>query len=284
MAKPILVPLAQISNKFDVRTSLDQDRVIYLAELYEGGVDVAPVKLLKLDNTDPVEYAYVDGRHRGAARDFLGMTDIPAIFVDSALNNQPSELYALALEANYGGAKPPTRDDIVHTIQRMLEAGVARTTVAERLSFIPKGALRAFLSHAQSTISKRRMVNALDMVAKGKAIEEAAKESLVRPDALKEAINGKKGKWGKNRSEEIAYSVEVKGHISRVLRSANTSISIKMSEVAKRLNEGDMSPETARDIVRAWLDHLRKTTSRVRDWSDRIDSLAREHTKSTKSA
>lgn len=278
-SKTVTLQLSQIINKFDVRTKLDEDRVIQLAEAYEGDIQLPPVDVIKLDNEDSL-YAYVDGRHRGAAREFLNLKDIEAVVLDSSLNDNPTELFALALEANYGGAKPPTREDIIHTITRMLEAGCDRTSIKERLTFLPTGAVRAFTSQALGTIQKRRVTKALDAIADGATMEVAAKTFRIKPDMLKNVIQGKKGKWGKNRSEEVQFSVEVKAYISAALRSANTGIGKKIDEVFRRVEDGEMSHKLASEVLAAWSEHLRNTSSRIRDRQARLDAISQNVEKS----
>src|ERR1035438_6817341 len=105
-----MVLLSQIVNKFDVRTSLDEDRVVQFAGYYEAGMELPPVSLVEIAEN---KYAYIDGRTRGAARAYLNIPDVPA-----TISNNPedaSQLFVQALQANWGGAKPPTRNDIIHT-------------------------------------------------------------------------------------------------------------------------------------------------------------------------
>src|ERR1017187_9463366 len=138
--KTVMVPISQIDNRFDVRTKLDDDQVLQLAGCYEAGMDLPPIRITPIGED---RYAYVDGRHRGTARDFCGYKDIEAIII--ANPNDPAELYAQALQANWGGSKPPTREDISHTIMRLLELKVTQTEIRERLAFLPAGSLKAYI-------------------------------------------------------------------------------------------------------------------------------------------
>ena len=105
------IKISQISNRFDVRVKLDYDRVLQFVGFYQSGVPLPPVTLVEIQaaSADPAMYAYVDGRHRGAARQYLNLDDIEATIIKNP--NDPAELYAMALEANWGPSPlPPTRD------------------------------------------------------------------------------------------------------------------------------------------------------------------------------
>jgi hypothetical protein len=275
-----MIPLANIVNKFDVRVALDQDRVIQFAGMYEAGLELPPIRVVKLDEDT---YAFVDGRHRAAGRGYLGLTDVEAIVSNGSLRDDPVELYAQALEANWGGAKPPTREDITHTLVRMLEAGAQRSVIYERLSFLPKGAARAYLADAHSKISRRRIGKALDAISDGLTVEEAAKTNKLKPRQLKDILKGKKGKWGKNRSDEVQLANDIKAYISAQLFSANTGISKKLLDMFRKVDSGEVSAAAAAGVIKAWKEHLRKTSLRVDDWTARLNAITEEQAKAVKS-
>ena len=268
-----MIPLSSITNKFDVRISLDEDRVVQFAGFYEAGMELPPVRLVKIAEGS---YAYIDGRTRGAARAYLNMTDVPAVICNGSLQDRPVELFVEALKSNWGGAKPPTRDDIIHTITRMLESGASQTTCRERLNFLPPGSVRAYIASARSTIMKRKISKALDQVSEGYSVDEASKRCAVPLDTLKDVISGKKGRWGKNRSQEAEYGVALKSYISATLRSTNNGIAKKVQDALQKVNDGDVSEKIVADVLKFWADHTRKTTVRIADWKDRLAAISSE--------
>lgn len=274
-SNPIMIPLVNIENRFDVRTKLDDDRMVQLAGCYESGVALPPVQVIELAEG---KYAYVDGRHRGAAREYCGYTDIAAIVTDNP--NDPAELFARALQANYGGAKPPTRDDISHTIIRMLELGASQTAIRERLEFIPSGSLKAYIASGRSTIMKRRISKALDAIGDGDTIETASKKTGVPIDSLKDVVSGKKGKWGTGRTNEKEFCTSLKAHISSSLKATNTSISKKIEFMLTKVSDGEISYKEAYGVIRSWSEHLRKTGIRITDWRARLNAASGEIDKS----
>lgn len=272
--------LAEIVNKFDVRTALDNDRVLQFAGLYEAGVELPPVRVVKLDEG----YAYIDGRTRGAARAYLNLKDVPAVVCNGSLRDNPVELFAEALESNWGGAKPPTREDITHTILRMLELGASQKLIRERLSFLPGGSASAYIAWARSVLQKRRMSKALDAVASGVSLAASAEMHKVKPELLKNAISGKRGNWGSARSNEQQVAVSLKQYISRELFSANAGIGKKMEGLLKKVDEGDVSGAVAEGVIRAWSEHLRKTQLRIDDWSNRLAAISQEQNRAVQAA
>lgn len=272
--KTVMITLSQIVNRFDVRVKLDEDRVLQFMSMYEAGDPVPPVQLVRSGQDS---YSYIDGRHRGAARGYLNLPDVEAVIRPESLADNPLELFAIALEANYGGAKPPTREDITHTILRMLEVGCTQVSIRERLVFLPAGALRAYIATARSSIMRRKVAKALDDISDGSStVEEAARTRGVKVEVLKDVMAGKKRKWNKGRSDEADFCIALKTYISSELKSANSGISKKVEMLLKKVDDGEVSYKFAEEVIRAWREHLRKTGVRVSDWQARLNALAGE--------
>lgn len=267
-----MVSLTSISNKFDVRTALDEDRVVQFVGLYEAGVDLPPVKLVKLGDE---KFAYIDGRHRGAARAYLNLPDVPALIFNGSLSDNPVELFAQALQSNWGGAKPPTRNDITHTIIRMLEHGASQALVSGRLDFLPKGALRAYIAQARSTLAKRKLARAMEDVADGMTVEEAAKRRRVNIELIKNSISGKRGKKIGG-SAEMELVIALKSHIAGQMGSANSSIGKKVQMLLQHVEDGEVTSKSAMEILKDWNERLRKSMVRVADWQARVEAISAE--------
>ena len=271
-----MILLSKIVNKFDVRVALDEDRVIQFAGLYEGGIKLPPVRLVRLDEES---YAYIDGRTRGAARAYLNMPDVPAVVCNGSLRDNPVELFAEALESNWGGAKPPSREDITHTILRMLELGATWKSITDRLTFLPTGSARAYISWAQSVLQKRRVSVALDSIAEGMSVADAAHFYKLKPDHLKNVISGKKGKWGGSKSDQDQLVAKLKSYISTRLFAANAGISKNVQFLFQKVENGEVSPKVCAEVLKNWSEHMRKTTIRIDDWKARLESVTREREK-----
>ncbi len=265
------IPIANISNKFDVREALDDDRVLYLAELYENGVEIDPIKVIKIgqNKVDDDIYAFVDGRHRAAARALLNLPQIDAYVVEND-DADMVDLYAESLRANYGGAKPPTREDIRHTIQRMLETGAKSNRIREALDFIPLSFLRKYISDAQSRIHKHRLSQALVAIANGAKLAEAAEQYGVDLETLKAAVTGQRKKAGRAGSAAL----EFKSYVTKALRTANFGIAGKIKFLLQQIEEGEVPVKVGEEVIEAWEAHLDSSKHRIRDWRERLLAVA----------
>ena len=269
--KTEMILLENIVNKFDVRKSLSEDRIMYFVNLYENGVDVPPIEVVSIQES--IQFAYVEGRHRGAARAYLNYKDIEAIVLPASLGTDPVGCFLRALEANFGGAMPSSREEIAHTITRLLEMGATQKELKERIKFLPPRAVDLYIQWGKGVLNKRKITGALDAVADGLTIEKASEMFKVKPDRIKDAIQGKKRKYGRvNVDQQVA--TELKGYISKVLHGANGGIAKKLDGLLKQVENGEVSSKTATGIVQAWHEHLRRTNIRINDWLARIDSIS----------
>jgi hypothetical protein len=279
MSKSVTLPIKNIINRFDVRLELDQDRVLQFVGMYQAGVDVPDIEVVQLDEED---FAFIDGRHRAAALQYLGRTTVNATVVNGNLKDNPVQLYGRALRANWGGALPPTRAGITHTMVRMIEAGASFKDIKEELGFLPAGSLKAYHTDASSILSKRRIGRALDDVRDNAlTVEAAALKNHIPLKVLQNAISGKKGKWGHARDNEQQYVTEFKSYVSKVLLSANTGISQKLIDALRKVDAGEISAKGAAGMIKAWKEHLRRTGLRIEDWEARLAAITGEQDKAT---
>src|SRR5207248_3053577 len=106
------VKLTSIQTAFFVRKRLDEDRVIQLALLMENGADIPPIRITE-------DHILIDGRHRIEAARLASWTAIDAQIEPS--QSDKGLLITEAFNANCGGSVPPTRADILFTIQQLLQ-------------------------------------------------------------------------------------------------------------------------------------------------------------------
>jgi hypothetical protein len=236
-----------------------------LAGLYEAGETLPPIKVVPIADG---MYAYVDGRHRGAALAYLGLETVNASILPMSLMESPAELYAQALESNWGGAKPPSRNDITHTVTRMMECGATQGSISQLLGFLPKGALRAYIAAARSTIVKRKVAKSLEDIAGGYTLEEAAKRQRVSPDTLRSRLSGSKRKLGLNSDQETIIALNA--HVARELGHANKSISKKVQYMLQQVEDGEVSTGAAKSVIKAWQEKLRRSQIYAEDWLNRL--------------
>ena len=272
-----MIPLALIKNKFDVRVALNDDRVLQFAGMYEdearGLGEVPPVELVELADG---AFAIKDGRHRVSSRDFLGLSDVPAVIVPIG---DIGQMFAEALKANYGGAMTPTRQDIIHTVTRMFENGSTQTQVRELLSFLPSGSLRIYIQSARTNIIKRKYNEAVKRLGEGATIDEAARATGLTVKGIQDKLNGERAKWGKDRSESLEYATSVKAYVSSQLKSVHNGIAKKLQDLLVKVNDGDVTYIDASGVIKAFRDHAAHTRTRIEDWQARLDGLETEFKK-----
>jgi hypothetical protein len=267
MSKPILIKLDRIVNAFDVRTALDDDRVLQFAELYEANADVPPIEVIK---TGENNYAFLDGRNRAAGRALCGFTDVLAV-VRTDLGNKPSGvLYATALKANFGGSKPPTRADIQHTINRMVEAGESGPAIVRLLDYLPSSIIRKCVDTCKGNIHKKKIQEAIEAVSKGSTVDAAAKKFGLDRVKVSNAISGKKNKWS---TAEGSVLTEGKHLITRYTRPGNYAIGRWIGERMQRAEDGELSPVTVQKLLKSWMSAVKGTEHRIIDWQHRLDNI-----------
>lgn len=268
MAREAVISLdvSQIHNRFDVRKKLDDDRILYLAELIDAGEKLPPIRVC-LDSDGA--YSFVDGRHRAAAHVFMNILTIDAVVEKS---NDQAYLFGQALHSNYGGAKPPTRDDINHTIRRMLESGIGIKAIKEQLAFMPMAQIRNAIKQAELALNKAKIRYALDAIAReGLRPVEAAARYKVEQSALEDVIAGRKRKFGKATGDQLFMTT--KAYIHTSLKSAFTGIQKKMENMQRMVEDGEVDVDTAVRLVQDWQDYHQRWNHRVRDWLERFQQL-----------
>lgn len=270
--KPILIEISQIKNQFDVRRALNDDRILTLAELIDGGTELPPIEVTELAGADKdkdgFKYAFVDGRHRAAAYGMLDKTEILAKIVER--HDLPT-MFSRALLANWGGALPPTSADIQHTVRRMLEAGASNAAVRKHLQFLPESTVRKCLHDAQQTIKKVRLRQALEAVANGLRPHEAAERFGIDVEDVTTAISGKKRKFG---SGDSGIEADGKLYIKRAMKSTNNGIAKKLDVLYKYVDAAEVQSKTVEKVLDEWEAQLVRTLGRLRDWRQRLEAIA----------
>lgn len=247
-----------ITERFYVRESLNDDHVIHLASLIEGGTKLPPIRVTE-------GHELIDGRHRLAAVKMLGRNTIEVAYENE---NDPARLIAQALRANLGGALPPTNGDISYALRQMLEAGMTGAAIQREFSQVwPPAVVRSYLETARSALNNDKVRKAKAAVLdRDMTINEAAAEYGVDVTTLKNAISpgGRKKRTGAR---------EFKSNLTNIFRSRGASMSMTMRKVKRQLEDGDLSWSAVEDI----LEHLDRcahaTTNSAKEWVARLKAV-----------
>lgn len=263
------ITLSELKTQWFVRKQLNQDHVLMLAELYEASFadakdEVAASKALPailVTEADEGVYELVDGRHRKEAMELAGLKQARAEVVTGL---SPTELIALAAKANVGGSLPPSREDIQFTVEQMLSRlGMKVTEVKRALDWLPISVLNKYLRNAQRSIADKRLKLALQAVASGQALKEAAKAYDVAEEVLSEAIAGKK-------SKSKAGLGQINSALTNQFRSHGTVTGRIMNKVLEDYRNGEISKVAAEDAIAHAENLVNKLLLRAADWRNRL--------------
>lgn len=264
MAKPktVMVPLGEILEKFYVRKGLNDDRVLFFAGLYEANAEVPPIKIVR----DSKEL--VDGRHRKAAQEMLGRTEIECILREPA---PLDELMMEALADNVGGALPPTKADLHFVFRQLLEAKVSRTKIVERIQQLtpfPPSLIRRYMATVQSEMAAAKVHAAAKDVRSGELnAKEAAEKHDVDIDTLRHAL-------GEKKADPNAFNFD---SVVQQIVSRFRSTSLENAGVIKRLFDAYEDHQVTEAQVQSILDKLTRSIKQMSrshaDWIKRFNAL-----------
>jgi hypothetical protein len=248
--------IANLSQTFFVRKALDDDRVLLFADLFEAGQEVPPIEITP-------EGEVIDGRHRIAALEFLDRTEVACVIVQEAMSH--GELILRAFTANCGGAKPPTRADIYHTIELLILEGVPLKRIIEGMPF-PVDATKAYIKVVQVNMKRANMRRAIAAIAdKDMTIVAAAEKFGVNEDELRAELKGNK----KKRAPGLAV---IKSNLSNEAKGTTNHRAAVLRRTIQEFGEGTLPEKTARAIF-DHVEHLiRQSQKSFNGWKTRLQA------------
>jgi len=247
-----------LSFDFFVRKELNADWALQLGDLVEHGVEMDPIYITR-------ENKVIDGRHRMEAHELAKKPEIKCKIVEA---DNDIELVVFALKQNLGGSLPPSKGDIEHTIQDLLNRGVPKKQLAETLSMLPGKLVRKYLNDVESQMQRAKLQKAALAISNGGlTVPKAAIQYDVPEDQLKTLLTTRvKGKTKRGIEE-----------IQRQLSLSYKSLGQRNSATVRRLldayQDGDVSHKQAMKIF-THLDHLIKVSSRkATEWHKRFEVM-----------
>lgn len=246
--------IAQLKINLYVRRTLDEDRVIELAQLIEHGIELDPIEVTP-DNR------VIDGRHRIEAHNLLNREAIRARVTVVA---DETDTIARAYRANTGGAKPPTQEDTEHTVTLLLSHGQTHRRIAELLG-LPVSLTRKFIETIQSKAKRMKMQQALDAVANGGLSPlQAAQKHNLDVELVKGAISGRRKKT-KDGFAGIQHSV------TTLYRSASQKNRMVLESVLRRYEDADVTEKQVLQILAHMEKSHKSMGQRIQDWRARFE-------------
>lgn len=254
------VKIVDLKQNLFVRQTLDQDHVLYLAELIENGVQLPPINVSD-------EMVVVDGRHRIEAHELNKLTEVMAQVVTF---ESETELISEAYKANTGGSKPPTPADTEHTVALLLERGETMKRIGELLA-LPTGMARRYANEVKSRMNRAKLQAAARAVTDGGlTVAKSAEQYEVDAEKLKEILSGHRRKHKQGIQE-----------LQRTLTSTHKSLSLRNASAVKKILEkyedGDVTEKQVRDVFKH-IEDLQKNAARsMADWKKRFEGMNGTH-------
>ena len=259
----VQVPLSQLQQTFFVRQGLNDDHTLHLAELYEAGVELPPLKVVR------GTLEIIDGRHRKAALELLNKDTAPCTLIEPL---PFAELLAMAFKANEGQALPPTRADINLVMRQLIEQGVSVRKIIDMFDGVfPPSLCRKYDKDAQSAINKAKVQQAITAVAEeGMTVPKASEKFGVDEERLKAEIEGKKSK---RRGFDLkAIRREISGRYKgNTLRTAAI-----LREMLEKYEDGILSAAQVEDVL-DHVDHMHQRATKTNaEWRTRFEKLKQD--------
>lgn len=127
-----------------------------------------------------------------------------------------------ALKANFGGSLPPSKADMIHTIELLLAEGVRQRDIVEKFP-IPASMTRSMIHTITKTAYNRKIGYAVDKVIQdGFTVAKAAEQFGIDADDLKTTISKRK-KRSHGTSDIIkALEFRTRGYSQFLSKQANS--------------------------------------------------------------
>jgi hypothetical protein len=263
MAKPVDILLTDLKVDFFVRKKLNDDRVLQLAMLYEANEPLPPLEV-------NWENQVIDGRHRKAALEMLGRKTASC---HSVGQKTLGDSLVLALKANVGGALPPTKDDIVHTMIQLLNQGWPQRKILAAIPF-PLEVSKRYIKDAWGIVLNAKLSSAMKAISEdGLTVKVAAEKFGVPVEKLQEHLNPNRKK---QKQQSVAHR---KVHIQRAYQGFHRKIAHEIGQLVMSYEQHKTSEEEVFEMFDMIFDLIGKGTKRVEEHRQRFVALAQETSK-----
>ncbi|MCL4404176.1 hypothetical protein M1432_02440 [Patescibacteria group bacterium] len=260
------VKFEEMQEPFYVRVELDEERVLFFMELFQNKAAVDPLLLTESKKL-------VDGRHRKAALIRLGRDGYDCNII---ADEEAAKLILRAFKANFGGPKPPTSEDLDHTIELLLKEGMSRRSVLHDMSAklsMPKELIRRHLDDVQSKMAKKKLTDAAAAVTDGNiSVKEAAEKFGVAANSIRSRLRANAQKKDQVTEGEINT---LKGNMTKGFHSLAMKNSHAIKKAIKAYKDGIVSKSEVEQMI-AHSEHLIHSLEHsVAEWKKRFQKTAK---------
>lgn len=255
------VDLAKLQVNLFVREGLDQEHVLYLAELISNKVPMR--ELIEVVENKDSTFMLVEGRHRKEAYE---LNDYKTLEVKVLEFDDYAEMVGYAYRANTGGNKPPTPADTEHTILTLINKGVAKKRIPELIG-LPDKMVSNYIDKVVSKLNRQKVQRAIDAFSEGKVtMTQAAEAEGVALEKVKEAIT-------RHRRKDRNGIPEIKQRLTDRQKSSTATIRSTFQMMIKDLKEGDINRKQIESIFEQVREHHKQTDRTINNWWARFEAL-----------
>lgn len=250
---PRTVPIETLKVSFFARTALDENHILYLADLYEHGVNVDPIIINE-------QHEVIDGRHRLEAMRLLNKQECLALI---AKGMTPQESLIEALRANMKGPKPPSTADVYHIITSLLNMGLRRTQVTAMLPY-PPSLIKKYMNVVMKREQRKVLAGIIDEILTGNiSLNDAAEKYGIGVSIIRDALDARKAKNTLDMSH--VYSA-----IEKRVRSTSHQMSAASRELITAFHDGVVGKQDLAVFVAKISESTRKMKRTAERISERV--------------
>ncbi len=247
------IAIKDIKRNLFVRSSLDQEWALQLAELIDAGVKLPPIKINK-------QNVLIDGRHRIEAHELNQLAEIEYEIKDI---EDEKELIAEAYKANLGGSLPPRVQDTEHTVRLLLQRDETIKSIADLLG-LPPSITRKLVGNVRSKDERAKVQRAAMAVTEGGlTVTKAAEAHGANEEKVREALGGR-GRRHKKGIEEMQRGLTV------LFKSNSSKIAALMRSLSEKYEDGDVSARQVSEILAHVKSLLKRSNRNLTDWETRF--------------
>lgn len=260
------VKFSDLEEPFYVRVGLEEERILFFMELFKNKAPVDPFLITE-------SRKLIDGRTRKAALIRLGRDGYDCNII---ADEEATKLIMRAFKANFGGPKPPTAEDLDHTIELLIKEGMGRRTILKEMHDklgLPKEMTRRHLDDVQSRLAKQKLTEAASAVTDGNmSVKEAAEKFGVAANSIRSRLRANAQKKDQVTEGEINT---LKGNMTKGFHSLAMKNSHAIKKAIKAYKDGVVSKSEVEQMI-AHSEHLIHSLGHsVAEWKKRFQKTSK---------
>ncbi len=251
----IEVEISKLKDSFDIRSLLNQEHILFLWGLIDAGVELPPIKITK-------DFSIIDGRHR---RDAYEHANIPIIKAEIVDTDSTIEIVKQALEANWGGALPLTKNDLYRTMTILINRKYSKDRIFNEFkSILPMALIRSSHHNAVWQINNKKVNEAIDLIRTSNlTVKKAAEIIGISEKSVKDKLDRRK--IGDNGNPHL------KGTLSKMFTHFDKSLGKVVSKIFQDFEDSEQTKLETETILKFLAKLIINQNRMYADWQKRWD-------------